>query len=182
MLFELTARHKHITWSVSCSMSDYGGHTSTSHGYSPHYHFQMLLDGKPFINFSDYHIPFHPDDLFDIKLFLENSDIAKRDHGPGIGLDDIFSNKDALNVLVENSQAVFDENKATLNLSTIVMAQPGKTISGEELYKVFQEAKATGKTITSVARKTLKDVSISTMVTAGDGLPEAKIRKPRSRR
>jgi hypothetical protein len=46
-----TAKHKDLEWSISCGKGDYDGHESENEqSKKPHYHFQMRIGGKPFID------------------------------------------------------------------------------------------------------------------------------------
>ena len=61
------------------------------------------------------------------------------------------------------------------------MAEPGKTIRGEDIYDLIQEAKAEGVTVTSKMRK-LKNVSVQTFVSPGPGVVMQAPRSGRKRR
>lgn len=180
-LFDFTAKYKHITWSFSCGKSDLAGHQNSKAGKFPHYHFQMRLGDKPFINYSEFHIPFHADDLYDMELFSKHGDIARHGHGPGMGMSTFLSSGDGLESVIENSIPTENYDDAAYELSTIVMAPEGTTMSGEDIYAAINEAKASGKTIASVMRKKLSNATITTIVSPGKGVPEAKPRTPRTR-
>jgi hypothetical protein len=64
---------------------------------------------------------------------------------------------------------------APIELSTIVIAEPGESIKGEDLYNLIQSAKAEGVTITSKLRD-LKGASVTTMVSAGRGVVAQAVR------
>jgi len=53
-VLEYTVKWKNIEWTFDCSKNDYEGHGGT-HSNFPHFHFQMRIDSKPFINFGDFH-------------------------------------------------------------------------------------------------------------------------------
>jgi hypothetical protein len=57
-LFEVTIKYKRLEWAFSCAESDYEGHATSQHAKHQHYHFQMRIDRRPFINYSDFHLPF----------------------------------------------------------------------------------------------------------------------------
>ncbi len=180
-LIDFTARYRHITWSISCGRSDLQGHINSTAGNFPHYHFQMQLDGRPFINYSDFHVPFHKDDLYDLELFLNHRDIARQSHSYGAGMSELLEKEDALEFIVKRSIPTDDEENAAFELSTVMMAPEGKTLSGEALYEAIQHAKASGKTIASVMRERFGDASITTIVSPGKGVPDPKPRTPRIR-
>lgn len=183
-LFEYTVKYKHITWSFSCSMNDYKGHSSSSSGNFPHYHMQMKLDGKRFITYSDFHIPFNEDDLYDLELILRHHDIVKHTFGPGIGIQDIMDYKDGADFLIELSEPTDNFDDATLHLQTFIMAQDGETIPGELLQEAIKESKESKKTLAAILPRKLKDrnISITTIVSPGDGIPEAQKRTGRKKR
>jgi hypothetical protein len=62
-----------------------------------------------------------------------------------------------------------EAESAPIKLDTIVMAEPGKTISGQDLYNLFQKAKSEGVTATSKMRE-LKNVTVQTFVSPGPGV------------
>ena len=109
-LIDYTITYKNLEWSFSCSESDFHGHPRTFAGVNPHYHFQMRIDRKPFIRFSDYHVPFTEYDL----LILE----SKRDPGAsfqhriafGDGMESALSNLSPEQI-IEHSTPTTDESK-----------------------------------------------------------------------
>lgn len=181
-LIDFTARYKHITWSFSCGRSDYEGHPSSNEGNFPHYHFRMNLDGNVFIRYSDFHIPLHDDDLYDLALIDKHGDIVKQGFGRGAGMETLLGSKEGLEMIIDSSRLVEDEKDAAFHLQTIVMAPQGKTISGDIIAEVHAEAKASGKTWASIIRDKLPDASIVTTVSPGDGVPEAKQRSGRKKK
>jgi hypothetical protein len=63
-LVELTIKYKNIEWSFSCGASDLDGHEGGGkHSKRPHYHFQMYVDGKPFIRYNDFHLALSDEDV-----------------------------------------------------------------------------------------------------------------------
>ena len=180
-LIDFTARYRHITWSVSCGRSDFQGHKNSAAGNFPHYHFQMQLERKPFINYSEFHIPFHKDDLYDLELFLNHGDIARQSHSYGVGMGELLDRDDALEFVINSSIPTDDDENAAFELNTLMMAPEGKTLSGKAIYEAIQHAKASGKTIASVMRERFGEASITTTVSPGKGVPEPKTRTPRTR-
>jgi len=176
-LIDFTAKYKHITWSFSCGKSDYEGHKNSAHGKSPHYHIQMRLNGRPFIDYTDFHIPFHDDDLYDIELFTHHSDIVRHGLGHGARMNEVLKHEELLEYIVENSEPTENEQEAAFRMDTFITADEGATISVELLSECFEEAKEKGQSIASVARKKIKNTNITTMVSAGKGVPEAMPRK-----
>jgi hypothetical protein len=83
-IIETTIKYKHIEWSFSCSQSDFEGHKGSKADF-PHYHFQMRIDGRPFIDYTDYHIPFLESDIFNFVLIKNHGAIESYGLG-GVGM------------------------------------------------------------------------------------------------
>jgi len=174
-----TARYKHITWSIQCSESDYIGHKTTNYGAIPHYHIQMRLNGKQFINYGDFHIPFHQSDIDNFNLFKEHPDLVRYSHGPGLGLRILSEgNQDSLQKIIDNSVTATDHSNAPLRLQTIVIAKDGESFSEDIINEVYKESNATGKTLARVAREKLKNALITTIIEPTDNIPESMGRPP----
>jgi hypothetical protein len=73
-----------------------------------------------------------------------------------------------------------DVEKAPIKLDTIIMADPGTTIRGEDVYNLLQAARAEGVTATSKMRG-LKNVTVRTTVSAGPGVVRQAPRSGRKR-
>lgn len=89
-IFEYTIKYKNLEWSFSCSNSDLSGHTFSFYGRSPHYHFQMRINGRPFIDYSNFHIPFTEEDLFYLSILLGAVEKAKYTHTYGAGMQEMI--------------------------------------------------------------------------------------------
>lgn len=178
-LVELTIRYQNLEWSFSCAPSDYEGHQTSQHAKYPHYHFQMRLDGRPFINFSDFHVPFHKADVLSLEAKLRLPEMVKHKFPRGEGMSEVL-NDDTVEALVALGEAADNEDEASLKLDTIVMADEGTTISGEDLYQIIQEAKAKGVTVSSLMHK-LKNVKTQIVVTPGPGVVEQAPRTGRKK-
>ena len=180
-VIDFTAKYKHVSWSFSCSESDFNGHSTSKNGNFPHYHMQMYINSLPFIKYNDYHIPFDNEDLCSLELILNHSDIVKHSYGRGDGMEAIFGNDDALDFIINKSTPTNDNEDAAFHMSTFVMAPEGGEISGDEIYEAFQEAKITGRTMASVLRDKLNDANIRTIVSPGEGVPEPMQRSGRNK-
>ena len=63
-LIEFTAKYKNLEWSISCAQSDYDGHEGASQvSKQAHYHLQMRVDEKRYIDYNDFHIALHDSDI-----------------------------------------------------------------------------------------------------------------------
>ena len=170
-LIELTIRYKEFEWAFSCAQSDFDGHqTASHHSQKPHYHFQMRVNKAAFIKYNDFHVAFSTMDLINLTAIKSAPDLLKRRVLGGEGMSDLLSN-DTADALIRYGIAAADEANAPFKLDTFIQAQEGKTISGDELHAIMQEAKEKGVTIASLAHK-LSNVSVNTIVSPGDGVVE----------
>ncbi len=176
-LIELTIRYQNLEWSFSCAPSDYEGHQTSQHAKHPHFHFQMRIDRRPFINFSDFHVPCHEGDILSLEAKRRLPEMVKHKFPHGEGMSEVL-NDETVEALVTHGVAADDEDDASLKLDTFVMADEGTTIRGEDLYNIIQEAKATGVTIASLMHK-LKNVKTQVIVTPGPGVVEQAPRTSR---
>lgn len=178
-LVELTIRYQNMEWSFSCAPSDYTGHQTSQHAKYPHYHFQMRLDGRPFINFSDFHVTFHESDVLSLEAKRRLPEMVKHKFPRGEGMSEVL-NDETVEALVADGEAADNEDEASLKLDTIVIADEGKTISGEDLHKIIQEAKAKRVTVASLMHK-LRNVKTQVVVTPGPGVVEQAPRTGRKK-
>ena len=169
-LFEVTIRWKNIEWAFACTESDYQGHATSQHSKHQHYHFQMRLDGRPFINYSDFHLPFSEMDVINIEAMRANPEKMKQRFSFGEGMSDVLSDE-TVELLVNSTLPTDEESDGAIKLDTIVMAEEGKTISGDDIYALIQEAKAKGVTMASLMHK-LPNASTQVIVTPGPGVVE----------
>lgn len=179
-LVELTIKYKNLEWSFSCGESDLGGHDGGGeHSKKPHWHFQMYIDGLPFVRFSDFHLPLSEADAGFLELKRDNPKVRKSLTG-GAGMNELLNafTPEQLARLGRSGTTDDEVESAPIKLDTIVMAEPGKTISGEDLYNLFQKAKAEGVTATSKMRE-LKNVTVQTFVSPGPGVVRQATRSGR---
>lgn len=183
-LLELTIKYKNLEWSFSCSESDLAGHEGGGKPSKvPHWHFQMYVDGKPFVRYNDYHLPLSKEDTGFLEFMRANPGKVRRRLAGGAGMNEVF-NESMLEALVTQGRSgTTDEEaeSAPIKLDTIIMAQPGKTIRGEDIYNLIQQARAEGVTATSKMRE-LKNVTIETTVSPGPGVVRQAPRSGRKRR
>lgn len=163
-----TIKWKNIEWTFDCTENDLNGH-GIGYSSAPHYHFQMRIDGRQFINFNEFHIPFSDRDLFQLSI----RDVPTVHHSfgtAGSGMQDAVSvNPDHI---LEHSVTALNEDDATYHFSTMIEAidQP---LSGDELHEIFEEAKRTNKSIAFVARQRLQGrANIQTVISPSDSIPD----------
>lgn len=184
-IFEITIKWKNIEWTLDCSHNDFAGHTGTKTEF-PHWHFQMRIDGQQFINFNDFHIHFSENDQ--LKINLENDSYSGFIHSFGPGgqgmqerMDQLENNFDEF---LENSVIASDPEDGQIHMQSIIKAPKGG-IPGEKINEALEMARTTGKTLAycfSVVLKNEGDVSISTIASPADSVPEIAKRSERKRR
>ena len=186
-LLELTVRYKNLAWSFSCSATDLAGHEGGGdHSKVPHWHFQMYVDDRPFVRYNDYHLPLSEEDAGFLQFMQAHPGRVHRRLAGGAGMSEVFHESMLEELVAKGRSGETDEEaeRAPIKLDTIVMAAPGTTISGEDIYNLLQAARAEGVTATSKLRE-LKNVSVHTMVSAGPGVvrqaPRSKRKKRRDR-
>jgi len=173
-IFEVTIKYKFFEWSFSCSSSDYKGHSSSQNANFPHYHFQMKINDKMFIKYSDFHPPFNQEDLFSFNAKNAYPEKFKIGYTYGEGMDFILNEQNIKKIydLIKTSK---DENKATFNVQTFIEAPEGKTISGSLIAELIEESKRTGIPISQLSKKL--DAKVTSIISPGPGVPELKKRK-----
>jgi len=173
-VIDVTIKHGELEWSISCSPSCFEG----KHGrWPPHYHFQMRVKGQQFINYGEYHIPLSDYEIWMINIRLGNNPQIKHVNMYGGGLGGIMEELDP-EMLLEHMKKAEDQSKAPFHLQTLIMAEPGKTISGDDVQKLIDESKRTGIPMAQLSKK-LKGVKTTVLITPGDGIPPAAARKPK---
>ncbi len=175
-LFETTIQYRNIEWSFSCAESDYLGHASSEHSKHAHYHLQVRIDKRQFINFGDFHLPFSEQDIVEIEAARAAPSRIKQRFSFGAGMGEILSDLTGERIVAESLPC--SDQEGAFKIDTIVIAEEGHTISGDELQKIFQEAKAKGVTVASLLHK-LPNVRTTIVVTPGPGVVE---QAPRSGR
>src|SRR5262249_30193861 len=180
-LVELTIRYKNLEWSFSCGANDLSGHEGGGeHSKLPHYHFQMYVDGKPFIRYSDFHLPLSEADFGFLEYMRRNPGKGRRQLPGGAGMKGVLD-EETVDYLVRMLRSATSEESAPINLETVIMAEPGKTISGDDLYNLIQAAKAEGVPVASKLHE-LKGASVQTLISPGPGVVRQATRSGRRKR
>jgi hypothetical protein len=182
-LVELTIKYKNLKWSFSCGESDLSGHDGGGeHSKKPHWHFQMYVDDLPFVRFNDFHLPLSEADAGFLELKRTNPEVQKSLTG-GAGMNELLNTftPEQLASLGRSGTTDDEVESAPIKLDTIVMAEPGKTIRGEDLYNLIQKAKTEGVTATSKMGE-LKNVTVQTFVSPGPGVVRQGVRSGRKRK
>ena len=177
-IISYTVKWKNIDWTFDCTENDLAGH-GRDRSARPHYHFQMRIDGRQFINFNDFHVPFHDSDLF--ELGLRNKQWYRQGFGTiGSGMQEAVSASPE--DVIEHTIPSVDENEAQYHLSTIVEARDSP-IPGALLHEIFEEARRTGKSIAYIAQNRLRDLTDARIIVSlAESIPDIAARtenKPR---
>lgn len=170
---QTTIRYDVYQWSISCGQTDFVGHGNQRF---PHYHLQMWIDGRPFISYGDFHIRLHADEVAALTAIQATGGMVKSKFPHGESFEDLVAATSA-DWVIDAPVAEGNEAEAPFNISTVMIAKPGTTIRGEDLYDMFAKARETKVTIASLAREFPGAVSQS-VVTPGPGVVEPAVRTP----
>lgn len=180
MIFEYTIKYKKFEWSFSCSKVDFEGHMTSKFTKYPHYHFQMKEEGNPFIDFSDFHIPLSDYDIYAIKAKMgEIKGIIPYD-GFGTGMESFFRNVSPENIL-KYAKTTKDSSKSSIHISYIIESEPGKSISGKDIYNILKESEETKTPLWNLLSKLKNVKSSKAIISPGEGVPEMSQRKRKSK-
>lgn len=173
-----TVKWKNIDWTFDCTENDMRGHGTGQSSY-PHYHFQMRIDGRQFINFNEFHVPLSERDLF--NLSLRDEPMVNHSFGAaGSGMQEAVSVEPDL--ILEHTKPTTNEDEATYHFSTMIEATD-HPLSGDEIHDIVEEAKRTNKSFAYVAKQLLQDrARIQTVISPVDSIPDIANRtehKPR---
>jgi hypothetical protein len=172
-LVELTIKAKDKEWSFSCGQSDYAGHESNSEdSRRPHYHFQMRVNQRPFINYNDYHLPLSTFDMGVIEA--KRAGAATPRYAGGEGLSEVFTEENMERLATSGTPAQ-NEGDGLAKLDQIVFATNSAGMRGEDIMAAIQKAKAAGKPMTEFLRE-IPEAKVTTIVSPGSGTVEQALR------
>jgi len=178
-LFEHTIKYKNFEWSFSCSEGDLTGHKFSFSGRSPHYHFQMRINSRPFIDYANFHIPFTNEDFFQLPMMLGMVDKAKYTHTHGAGMQEMLIIDPE--TLLNSMQKADSEANGVYSVQTLVEAESGKTLSGDEIADLFKKSKELNVPVAKLIKELKNVVSATTFITPGPRVPEQAGRKKREK-
>lgn len=178
-VFETTIVYKNLEWSLSCSKGDMEGHKDKYYGKEPHYHIQIKKNGMVIVKYADFHIPFNDFDEFSFAVKDNKLDKLKGGHLHGAGMQTLFDNA-TLEEILDGMVKADDESTAHFHMDTIVEADEGTTISGDDLADLMEESNRTGVPLSKLMRN-LKNVRVATFIEPGAGIPEIAKRTPKKR-
>lgn len=176
-VFQSTIKWENIEWSFECSENDFKGHDAYIN--YPHYHFQMYIDGRPFINYNGFHNKFTKQDLFYLYSHLEHG--MELSYGAyGAGMQDAMetSPKD---ILATTRVKDGDEENGAFRFTTIVQNQEG--IDGDLIQDTIDESRRDGKSLSLLLQEKLDDkTKVSTFIQPSDKVPEIAKRTEHKKR
>jgi hypothetical protein len=174
-ILEHTIVFKNIEWSFSCTKSDFEGHINSIFGKKPHYHFQMRINGRPFINYNDYHPEFSDNDLWKLTMMQKFPDkfVLKPMHGAGLQYAISEIDED---VILNKTESTTDPQNETYILETLIQAKPGEKISGETILKLYERSKAEKRSMAGLAKEL--DADVQTFISLSNNTPSIAARKP----
>ncbi len=177
-VIEETIKYKQFEWSFSSSKGDFEGHKNSKEGKMSHYHFQMRIDGNIVIRYRQFHIPFTDYDDFCFAVTRGEFDRIKGGWIEGAGMQSLYENlspEDLLDMMVAVSPE--KEKDAQFNTQTVISADEGTSISGDDLADILEEHERTKVPIAKLIRR-LKNITATSYITPGQGVPQIAARKP----
>ena len=167
-VFQSTIKWKNIEWSFECSKNDFKGHSGV-HDY-PHYHFQMMINKRPFINYNGFHNKFSQQDLS--YLYAIHNDGYTPSYGLyGSGMQDAMSVNpedilDRCSVIEEGK-----ENDGAFHIQNIISNPNG--IDTDIIQDAIDESRKTKKSFTKILNEQLdNDTRIATIIMPSERVPE----------
>jgi len=166
-----TIKDDKLEWSFSFAKGCLQGQD----GHGPHYHFQMRVDDRPFFNYSNYHIKLSSNDLQMLKVQTgEHPDIVFDDRY-AMGMEGIMTKVDP-KFLMQSLKTTDDEANAMFHMQTMVVAEPGTEISGDDIADLIEESRRTGVPMAQLVKR-ISNVRASVFIEPGDAVPKAAQRK-----
>jgi hypothetical protein len=176
-LREITIKFKDFEWSLNFGKTDLEGHESKNANF-PHFHLQMNVKNRPFIGFSDFHIPFSNSDLIEVKLNIEESDLIYYDYNFAEGMS-FLEDPENLAEIEKTLQVADSDDSAIFRYQSFIQMPDGKTMSGDVLYKLSEESKKTRIPLRHLIQKYYPEAVIETHRSIGPGVHEMKKRSKR---
>lgn len=164
-----TIRWKNVEFTILCGETDYNGHGKNPHSQRPHYHLQIVRDGNIICKFSQQHIPLSHMDIVHIEAERAPDTIFRRIPAEAVTMEDLFGIDPE--EMMEHMSSADNEDEAMFKLNTLVFADEGHKISGDDIADAIERAKANGTPIAHEL-KTLEKATVNVQVTPGDGVIE----------
>jgi len=177
-VFQSTIKWKNIEWSFECSENDFKGHNGAID--YPHYHFQMTIDKRIFINYNGFHNRFSQQDLSYLHaIYYDGFTPSYGLHGSGM--------QDAMSTDSEDLLERFsiieegEENDGAFHVQNIISNPDG--IDMDIIQDAMDESRKTKKSFSKLLNERLDDqTSVATIITPSERVPKIAKRtehKPR---
>jgi hypothetical protein len=177
---ELTMKYKNFEWAIACGHGDYEGHHSNSEASRrPHYHFQMRIDQKRYIDYADFHIPLHHSDILKIEAERAVPGFVTSRFAGGIGMAEVL-NEETVERLATMGRATANEQDGLMALTHIVEAGDGQPMRVEDVLAAARRAAQEGRPATSFLRE-IPSARVSTIATPGAGVVNQAVRRGRGK-
>ncbi len=169
----LTIQCDNLEWSFSIAQGCLEGKDG-KHG--PHYHFQMRVDGRPLHNYSDRHIKLSDYELWMLNIEQGKDPQFKRRDSYGMGMQGAVDDVDTERLLSVMRRAE-NEESATFHVGTLLEADAGHMISGDDIADLLEESRCTGVPMHQLIKR-LEHVKAEVYIEPGPGVPAAAQRTP----
>jgi len=168
---EATYKYKNLQWAFSIGNTDLEGHKNSFIGAEPHYHIEMKVDGRNFINFNDFHLKFNDEDLFNIEVRkqIPENVITTNDFDAGMSF---LENEENIDLIKEMSEVTQDYENATVNYQSVIIPDKDNPITGEMLQEAMIESEETKKPIGIILSEKLKSANSTIIISPGQGVPK----------
>lgn len=176
-LIERTIKYKNIEWTFNIGKTDIEGHDNSANANFPHFHIQIFQDGKPFVKFNDFHIPFSHHDLFLFEA-IKNEDLVEHLNLFGEGMS-VIENETDLKWIDEHLESCESIEDATFHTSSMFVLPDGQSITIDQLDQYRLEAKKLKQPLRKYLEKQIPDIKIVTEIKPGKGVVDKKHRTKR---
>ena len=176
-LIETTIRYGHIEWSLNFGKSDINGHKNSKYATFPHFHIQIIKNGLPFIDFSNYHIPFSNHDKFLLEA-IDNKDLVEHINLFGEGIS-VIENETELKLIDARMTPCESEEDATFQTRSFVQIPDDVIITANEIEKLMNESKEKKITFRKHLINMIPGVKIVSKTVPGKGVVNKKKRNKR---
>ncbi len=101
----------------------------------------MKVDGNVIINYNGFHIPFDDYDEFSFAVKADKFDRLKARHVLGAGMQAMFDHMSP-EEMIDNMRHAENEEDAELDVSIMIQADEGTTISGDDIADMLEERRS----------------------------------------
>jgi hypothetical protein len=140
----------------------------------------MRIDEKRYIDYGDFHIPFHDSDIKTMEAMREVPNYRMRRLSGVISMANVFAD-DAIEQLATEGRTANDDVEGVVKLDHFVIAEKGKPMRAEDVLAAIRKAHAEGKPATQLLH-TLPNVTVQTIATPAAGVVEQANRRGRRKR